>query len=900
MDTTGIKLDRLSALTDELGAVRALPATPADERELRALAHRLGLSALCLSGGGIRSAAFNLGVLQALARHGLLAEFDFLSTVSGGGYIGSWLQRMVRERGSPAAAQAVLGNLEDPPPELRELRDYTSYLAPNGGLLSADIWADIVLYLRNVLLNWAVYLPLLGLVVMLAIFYRTLIWTLGFARPAQLICIVLAALCVAASAHFAARDLPDHRPFRGSRIAYATPEQINRDVIWPSLGFAALAPMSQDVGGRAVDPALPALLAAYFLAQTVGYLSAWLWAALSDKQARLFTGNAIAYGAATVVSTALIGAGGALATLVPANERAQALAVAGPFWMMLAFGIHATVFVGLRRVSTQFDLDREWLARLSALKLRAGALWMVFALAALSLSWAIHQSIAWLSSLTGAVMLASGSAGAWLGKQVSSTVGTVLRTGVTSQGGRAAALTVLCAVFVLGLVAMLAIAAEAMLAVVQIWLNRALLGAGSADIPDWLLFAVQAAALVSLLLTVRWLNRRVNVNRYSMHAVYRNRLTRAFLGAARTVGRDADPFTNFDSADNISMAGLCRPGQQRKLFPIINMTLNLTVGGAAAWSERKAMVFTATPCACGAPLLRPHARVTSRDTTPPGVYVRTGDYAGLENPDADPRTMQGLSLATAMAISGAAVSPNWGYHSSPLTAFVMTLFNVRLGAWLPNPAVVDDPAQLRLAFPLRSVSVLIGELLGAAGDASSAIYLSDGGHFENLGLYEVLRRRCRHVIVIDAGEDRGCSFEDLGNALRKSAIDMQISVTFEFAPRIASRDDAAASAKALGYAIATIHYPEPCEHPCKLVYLKPSLLAGVPADVRAYANANPSFPHEPTLDQFFTESQFESYRALGQFQMEQAIGAATPGDLAGIFDAVAHAYQSSPVAANEA
>ena len=120
-----------------------------------------------------------------------------------------------------------------------------------------------------------------------------------------------------------------------------------------------------------------------------------------------------------------------------------------------------------------------------------------------------------------------------------------------------------------------------------------------------------------------------------------------------------------------------------------------------------------------------------------------------------------------MAISGAAASPNMGYHSSPPVGLVMTLFNVRLGWWLGNPA--------RQARPYRREGPRWGPCGGqavvsrpsATTDDSPYVYLSDGGHFENLGLYEMLRRRCRFIVVIDAGCDPDFTFEDLGNAVRK-------------------------------------------------------------------------------------------------------------------------------------
>ena len=151
----------------------------------------------------------------------------------------------------------------------------------------------------------------------------------------------------------------------------------------------------------------------------------------------------------------------------------------------------------------------------------------------------------------------------------------------------------------------------------------------------------------------------------------------------------------------------------------------------------------------------------------------------------------------------------------------------------------------------------------------------------------MLRRRCRLVLVIDAGADAACSFHDLGNALRRAAIDMQITATFDTLPQITSRNNMADADSALGFAIATIRYPEIVDGDCKLVYVKPSLMLDVPTDVRAYGNLHAAFPHKSTLDQFFTESQFESYRALGQFQMEKLIGDMPDADLRALFERAA-------------
>ncbi|HEY0170273.1 MAG TPA: patatin-like phospholipase family protein, partial [Pyrinomonadaceae bacterium] len=135
---------------------------------------RAGRSALCLSGGGIRSGTFALGVIQSLARRGFLERFDYLSTVSGGGYIGGWLSAWIHRH--PEGLRGVVADLDgetrasklEPEPEpLRHLRDYSNFITPKTGLLSADAWTFVTIYVRNLLLNWVVLVPLLASLLMI-------------------------------------------------------------------------------------------------------------------------------------------------------------------------------------------------------------------------------------------------------------------------------------------------------------------------------------------------------------------------------------------------------------------------------------------------------------------------------------------------------------------------------------------------------------------------------------------------------------------------------------------------------------------------------------------------------------------------------------------------------------
>jgi hypothetical protein len=273
-----------------------------------------------------------------------------------------------------------------------------------------------------------------------------------------------------------------------------------------------------------------------------------------------------------------------------------------------------------------------------------------------------------------------------------------------------------------------------------------------------------------------------------------------------------------------------------------------------AWQERKAESFTVSPLHSGTACGRAF-RAADGVWRAPGAY-RSSDVYGAP---------YGISLGTALAISGAAANPNMGYHSSPAMSFLMTMFNVRLGWWLGNPA----KSTYRSEGPTLSIAPLINEMLGNTTDQSRFVNLSDGGHFENLGLYEMVRRRCRLIVVSDGGCDPNFAFEDLGNAVRKIALDLGATITFHGLSALRTRAQEDRSKKAepssdpLLYAIGTIDYGDNKDG--IVLYIKAAYHKAVVhnAGVRSYAIAHPDFPHQSTGDQFFSESQFESYRALG-------------------------------------
>ena len=229
----------------------------------------------------------------------------------------------------------------------------------------------------------------------------------------------------------------------------------------------------------------------------------------------------------------------------------------------------------------------------------------------------------------------------------------------------------------------------------------------------------------------------------------------------------------------------------------------------------------------------------------------------------------GISLGTAMAISGAAVSPNMGYYSSPSIALLLAFFNVRLGWWLGNPGQKGNDSYATEG-PDFAIKPLIQEAFGLTTDDKQYVYLSDGGHFEDLGLYEMVRRRCRFIVVVDAGEDAHLAFDDLGNAVRKIYIDLGIRIDFEGLQDLRNRPPRAPigeqrqTSRTMPLGSSTTRRPTATS--CgngTILYIKPALHWTEPAGIASYAAAHHAFPHETTTDQWFTESQFESYRSLG-------------------------------------
>jgi hypothetical protein len=181
------------------------------------------------------------------------------------------------------------------------------------------------------------------------------------------------------------------------------------------------------------------------------------------------------------------------------------------------------------------------------------------------------------------------------------------------------------------------------------------------------------------------------------------------------------------------------------------------------------------------------------------------------------------------------------------------------------------------------------------------VYLSDGGHFENLGIYELVRRRCRFIIACDAGQDGAVTFGDLGNAIEKCRADFGVDIEIDLDQ---VRPAGGTRFSGSHCAIGTIGYDRqnPNEPAGTLLYLKSTLTGDEPADVLRYGSLNPLFPHQSTADQCFDESQFESYRALGEHiistVLRDAEGMAHP-EIGKVFEAAAARWYDKPPARTE-
>lgn len=959
------------------------------DQPLKNLLHIMGASALCLSGGGIRSASFSLGILQGLARFSrpvresagsdtspnknqppadaLLDRLDYLSTVSGGGYIGSWLMAWARRRSfSQVVTELATPSRTSGDPEprpIRHLREYTSYLSPRYGF-SLDSLTLGAIVLRNLVSNWLILLPLLIAIFCVPLF----LYAVSYAAPRMVAdlgqgwftaVMLFASACIALASWFAEERMLFGARSYGSRndnsSSTTTPEVLlfalplfigawivceawvwgyNSDYLGESLSSGSFWELTKWLSWICVVPPLVMATVRFWISRrrSVDPFNDPLLAQVGGfpfhKRRLIWSFIApliVGFMAATLLaaSSRYVGMKFHLIS-IKANDfdirRSFVIFGVPIIWLVLMLA--STVLSGLLS-SVEKEEEREWWARGGGLLLASMIVWVFVNGVGLYASEAFTVGKASLLALIG---LSAGSLGSAAGLSAATSSGLKkVKAEQLSKAGNwlskhelfaptvcavalvciflsvAALTTFLRDAVYQGLIAKLKEGAGQQ---ANAWfynlsfadfLNRVSLGqigrffdwlpdinaqspshdarVGLETIAAFIVF-IGAGALAI------FSNLFINVNIFSLHGMYRMRLTRAFLGASN-FARHPDEFTNFDGGDNLYESDmLCGPGAP---LHVVNTALNMVATSNMAWQQRKAEPFTFSPINAGSWRLG---------------YVRAKDYGGN----------RGVRLGTAMAISGAAFNPNMGYNSSPLVTLLMTFFNARLGWWLPNPvwpeiknqrpvrakikrilsrhqwaekvfAQLDESLGknfLKRFGPTWALVPLVNEALGNTDDRFKWIELTDGGHFENLGLYEMVMRRCHSIIVVDADADPDYEFEDLGNAIRKIQIDLGIPIRFPNYPNglpMKRGTEAANSCCVLGE--IDYGYVDQGAQPGRLLFIKPALNGSEPQDVRAYHATHPTFPHESTSNQFFNEAQFESYRNLGSGTIQLLIDAAS-------------------------
>lgn len=374
------------------------------------------------------------------------------------------------------------------------------------------------------------------------------------------------------------------------------------------------------------------------------------------------------------------------------------------------------------------------------------------------------------------------------------------------------------------------------------WLAIASYGLfGRSAYPATWFYAVAAVLLFPLSLIFQ-------PNANSLHPLYRDRLRKAFLFVPQP-RLDQNDLPIFDKRLS-SISGQHGP------YHLINAALNIE-DSETNRRGRNADFFVFSPLFVG-----------SKSTD----YVATSDVE---------KVAVQLDLATAMAVSGAAVSSEMGSQNIRALTATLALLNVRLGYWLRNPKKLkeakpsDTPARNRVSEYRRRTNpfanfYFIAEIFGLLTDDLRSIYLTDGGHIENLGIYELLRRRCRVIIAVDAEADPQMAFASFNTLERYALIDLGIRIDLPWQKiadeslKIGGSFDKTGDAPKDGgphCAIGEISYPD--NRKGVLVYIKASLTGDENDIVIDYKKRYNAFPHETTLDQLFTEEQFEAYRALG-------------------------------------
>lgn len=732
------------------------------------------VTGLALSGGGIRSAAVCLGALQAMHTHAAIRSIDYLSTVSGGGYIGSCLTAAMTTSG-----KFPFERRNDPRdmPAVGHLRNYSNYLMPRGRVPIFNLANVVVIVLRGLLAN--------AVLVLAAILLLTLFTILLYPDDTAL-------ATTGAAAQLVYRVLMLRWPVAAEA--------------WSSWQF----------------PFLPTAAVAVVLCAILLYWAfhrSWITPELGQPQAQ---------GATRTEQEQHI-----QGKLGDAGSRLLALST-GFFIAVLCFAVSDAIPLMITSLG-DFYVNEQ-------------------------------RSLSSIVGFLTAVVTAVGF--------VSDKLGQFLKTTQHSSALRTVLLRVLTRAFII--LAGLALP----LLLLLLYLHIAAWGIEGGDMAQvWRPFdgTVDDYRRVYGFLTVVLVavGIRFRPNAYSLHRFYRDRLSRAFLfDPARMTPKRFEPVPLY-------ALKLSDVDTTRSPYQIVNAALNIQGSLAANRRGRNADFFIFTPDFVGSDLT---------------MFAATKErqYQGYANIEDMERIDPMLDLGTAMAISGAAVSANMGSSTVRPLSPTLALLNVRLGYWLRNPrGLIEEPepatgwrryADIAVAAGAAGLSgrlsnqvtdrwndfiakfYLVLEMTNQLTEHSKNVYLSDGGHIENLGIYELLKRGCELVVAVDAEADPSMSFGSLIKLQRYARIDLGIRIDLPW-QQIAAMTASGAPGNGPHCAVGRILYPE--GQTGILLYFKSSVSGDEPDYVLDYRKRNAAFPHETTSDQFFSEDQFEAYRALGYHMVDR-------------------------------
>ncbi len=811
-----------------------------------------------LSGGGIRSATFCLGIFQALAKSSpggiKIHHIDYLSTVSGGGYFGAFLGRLFNR--SADVEKVLCDNQSE---EIKWLRENGRYLSPNGG---GDLLKLVALTLRN----WIAAQIVMASLVLTVFFllhwleFGSLKDGLSHAglkipgidfQPPGKDKLWLSNWLVLPVATFFIFTLPPGwaywlvirggTPFKDWRKTC----RLRDKTLWisPLLGLILTTVVTLMIALRTQSHHVLWWAAFGLSCLTWVYWAIAEWKYLREVVAAAKQSNAQAAGENQQFESI---------SLYFDDEARHWLTNA----MKYGFGITISLLV-------LAGLDS--LAKIAALHLiRANydllALWTgVFALSGMITPF-VERIVAWFRSLGGSGGNKLDIPMLWLGQLAG-----------------------------IAVIALILVSLD-IFSYILLWdfplldADKCLPLLGVAD---------YSAGVLAGLLVFSWLFGRnwSFLNRSSLHALYSSRLARAYLGASNPKRKGHADEDQANTAivdvlrdDDVTLDDYFALGADHGApLHLINVTVNQTVDGASQIQQQDRKGYSLSVGPAGFCLGGSITKLENAAETPPFPdQPEVRQHASFK---ASP--CEDLSLGQMVAISGAAFSTGMGGNTGIGLSLLTGFFNLRLGYWWDAHGWKKDPCRddipttiatfLAWLFPVQSY--IFNEYLAQFhGPCKQLWNLSDGGHFENTGAYELIRRQVPKIVVIDAEADPDYQFEGLGNLVRKARIDFDAEINFLSADELKQfeRDkkvecpawigplEAIHNKNGKAYAaLATIVYKTGSPS-SDLLYIKASLIGNEPRDILHFHEINPCFPQQSTADQFFDEAQWESYRKLGE------------------------------------